>query len=117
MGSNLLIMLSAIYTRLVNYAITTGVSKESFLHYDRLALYCFLGVWLVSLPIGIYDESLVDGAHWLAVPVVVIIGGFLLGIEELASQIEEPFSILPLEAMCDDMERQMDEVVAMAKHD
>eukprot|EP00526_Cylindrotheca_closterium_P030078 CAMPEP_0113626284 /NCGR_PEP_ID=MMETSP0017_2-20120614/13593_1 /TAXON_ID=2856 /ORGANISM="Cylindrotheca closterium" /LENGTH=57 /DNA_ID=CAMNT_0000536459 /DNA_START=69 /DNA_END=242 /DNA_ORIENTATION=- /assembly_acc=CAM_ASM_000147 len=29
------------------------------------------------------------------------IAGFLLGIEELATQLEEPFSILPMEKMCE----------------
>ena len=33
--------------------------------------------------------------------VTFVISFFLFGIEEVGIQIEEPFSILPLEAMCD----------------
>ena len=45
------------------------------------------------------------------------IGCFLLGIEELASQIEEPFSILPIERYCDEIERTMREVEQMEVDD
>jgi hypothetical protein len=41
------------------------------------------------------------GRHWAVIPVVVGISGFFLGIEELATQMEEPFSILPMEKMCE----------------
>ena len=59
----------------------------------------------------------IDGAHWPLVPIMVTIGCFLLGIEELASQIEEPFSILPIERYCDEIERTMREVEQMEVDD
>lgn len=77
----------------------------------------FLGAWLVTLPFGLYDACAVDGAHWPLVPIMVTIGCFLLGIEELASQIEEPFSILPIERYCDEIERTMREVEQMEVDD
>jgi predicted membrane chloride channel (bestrophin family) len=77
----------------------------------------FLGAWLVTLPFGLYDTCSVDGAHWLLVPCMVTIGCFLLGIEELASQIEEPFSILPIAGYCNEIERSMREVEQMAVDD
>jgi hypothetical protein len=39
--------------------------------------------------------------HWLTIPATTILAIFLFGIEELGIQIEEPFGILPLEALCD----------------
>jgi predicted membrane chloride channel (bestrophin family) len=77
----------------------------------------FLGAWLVTLPFGLYDTCSVDGSHWLLVPCMVTIGCFLLGIEELASQIEEPFSILPIAVYCDEIDRSMREVEQMAVDD
>ena len=45
----------------------------------------------------------VDGSwnHLGTIPSCAIISFFLLGIEELGSQLEEPFGILPMEAFCD----------------
>jgi len=39
--------------------------------------------------------------HWATIPSTVLLTFFLLGIEELGVQIEEPFGILPLEAFAD----------------
>ena len=60
----------------------------------------FVGFWLALLPLAIYS---VDPSwnHLLTIPSVMVITFFLLGIEELGLQIEEPFSILPMEAFCD----------------
>lgn len=52
---------------------------------------------MLALPICLYDEF--PTAHWLILPVSLTIAFFLIGIEELGNLIEEPFSILPLEAM------------------
>lgn len=35
------------------------------------------------------------------IPTTVIVGLFLFGIDELALQLEEPFSILPMQKFCD----------------
>mmetsp|Transcript_8069 Transcript_8069/g.19540 ORF Transcript_8069/g.19540 Transcript_8069/m.19540 type:complete len:542 (+) Transcript_8069:51-1676(+) len=60
----------------------------------------FLAFWLFTLPIGMYEQ--LDGwNHWAVIPMTLIIASFLLGIEELATQMEEPFSILPMEKMCE----------------
>ena len=61
----------------------------------------FLAFWLLALPMGLYGPLAGSWNHWAVVPVTVFIGGFLLGIEELATQMEEPFSILPMEKMCE----------------
>merc|ERR1719298_66951 len=60
----------------------------------------FVGFWLALLPLAVYS---VDPSwnHLLTIPSCSAISFFLLGIEELGLQIEEPFSILPMEAFCD----------------
>jgi len=60
----------------------------------------FVGSWLVLLPLALYG---VDSSwnHLASIPSAAVIVFFLLGIEELGSQLEEPFGILPMEAFCD----------------
>jgi len=66
----------------------------------------FLGVWLATLPIGMYD---VLKAPLAMLPAMLLLSVFLLGINELANQIEEPFSILPLDAMCNGIHKSIEE--------
>ncbi len=61
----------------------------------------FLAVWLFALPLGLYAPFASTWNHIVMIPVTIVIGLFLLGIEELATQMEEPFSILPMEKMCE----------------
>jgi predicted membrane chloride channel (bestrophin family) len=61
----------------------------------------FLGVYMLLLPMALWGEL---GGNWAVVPASVTIAVFLFGIEELGIQIEEPFSILPLDSMCDSMQ-------------
>eukprot|EP00980_Cylindrotheca_fusiformis_P030555 scaffold25026_cov142-Cylindrotheca_fusiformis.AAC.1 len=61
----------------------------------------FLAFWLLALPLGLFEPMSATWNHIGVLPVVVLISGFLLGIEELATQMEEPFSILPMEKMCE----------------
>jgi predicted membrane chloride channel (bestrophin family) len=59
----------------------------------------FLTLFLLFLPFGLWkvDES---WNHWATIPMTDLIAFFLLGIEEIGIQLEEPFSVLPLEALC-----------------
>lgn len=60
----------------------------------------FLSFWLLTLPLGLWTID----SSWnkiLTIPVTAIISFFMLGVETLGVQLEEPFSILPLEALCD----------------
>ena len=61
----------------------------------------FLMVFLLFLPFAMWPAMEHSWNHWATVPVTDLIAFFLLGIEEIGIQIEEPFSILPLEAFCD----------------
>merc|ERR1719231_574456 len=60
----------------------------------------FVAFWLAILPLAIWgvDQS---WNHLVTIPASGLIVFFLLGIEELGMQIEEPFDILPIEAFCD----------------
>lgn len=61
----------------------------------------FLLVFLLLLPLALSVEVLkLDHSIWLTIPAVSFISFALLGIEEVAVQIEEPFSILPMEVCC-----------------
>ncbi|GAX83185.1 hypothetical protein CEUSTIGMA_g10611.t1 [Chlamydomonas eustigma] len=55
----------------------------------------FLFTWLTLLPFALYNSCGV----W-TLPVVAGVSAVLCGIEEIGVQIEEPFGILPLEAIC-----------------
>jgi predicted membrane chloride channel (bestrophin family) len=60
----------------------------------------FAGSWLLLLPLAIYGADS-SWNHIASIPSVAVIVFFLLGIEELGSQLEEPFGILPIEAFCE----------------
>ena len=60
----------------------------------------FLFTFLTFIPFGLWPVMDKSWNHLATIPVTFIIAFFLLGIEEIGIQIEEPFSILPLEALC-----------------
>jgi hypothetical protein len=60
----------------------------------------FLAFFLIFIPFGIWPVMGDSWNHWATIPATDVIAFFLLGIEEIGIQIEEPFSILPLEALC-----------------
>jgi len=72
-------------------------------HTDR-----FLAMWLLLLPLALYNEFDVSWNHITLIPASLLIGLFLLGVDELAIQLEEPFSILPLENSCDIVKESAD---------
>mmetsp|Transcript_30041 Transcript_30041/g.82479 ORF Transcript_30041/g.82479 Transcript_30041/m.82479 type:complete len:487 (-) Transcript_30041:296-1756(-) len=61
----------------------------------------FLAVWLLLLPFALYDPMKFTWNSIGLIPATAIISVFLFGIEELATQLEEPFTILPMQAFCD----------------
>merc|ERR1711937_50863 len=82
----------------------TGANERIFkspipLVYSRLTAR-FLTIFLVLLPLALWEPLGKSWNHWAVIPAEVIIAFFLFGIEEVGIQIEEPFSILPLEAFC-----------------
>jgi predicted membrane chloride channel (bestrophin family) len=61
----------------------------------------FLTSFMVLLPLALWGPMAGSWNHWATIPATTILAIFLFGIEELGIQIEEPFGILPLEALCD----------------
>jgi ion channel-forming bestrophin family protein len=51
----------------------------------------FLEVWLLLMPLTLYSSFDYTWNHWFMIPATMIISFFLLGIEELGIQLEEPF--------------------------
>ncbi|KAG2501956.1 hypothetical protein HYH03_000454 [Edaphochlamys debaryana] len=68
----------------------------------------FLILWLLWLPIALWSK-----AGWCVVPVEAILCYLLLGIDEIAIQMEEPFGILPLENFCDAVQQSVEQVAGM----
>ena len=82
----------------------TGANERIFkspipLVYTRLTAR-FLSVFLTLLPLAMWAALGESWNHWATIPATFILSIFLFGVEEVGIQIEEPFSILPLEAMC-----------------
>jgi len=82
----------------------TGANERIFkspipLVYTRLTAR-FLTIFLTLLPLALWGQLGGSWNHWATIPAEFIIAFFLFGIEEVGIQIEEPFSILPLEAFC-----------------
>ena len=71
----------------------------------------FLSAWLLLLPLALYEPFKGTWNHIGMVPAATIISIFLFGIEELAVQLEEPFSILPMQGFCDKICANLDEIV------
>ena len=61
----------------------------------------FLTTFMMLLPFGLWGATSQSWNHWTTIPGTALLAIFLFGIEELGIQIEEPFGILPLEALCD----------------
>jgi predicted membrane chloride channel (bestrophin family) len=75
----------------------------------------FLIVWVFLLPLCLWDPFASTWNHWAMIPTSCVIAYFLLGIEELAAQMEEPFSILPMEKMTGGIRLTADEHVDWKK--
>jgi len=53
----------------------------------------------------------------MMIPATLLISVFLFGIEELATQLEEPFTILPMQGFCDKIGANCDEIVSWVGQD
>jgi len=82
----------------------TGANERIFkspipLVYTRLTSR-FLTIFLIMLPLALWGQLGDSWNHWATIPAEFMIAFFLFGIEEVGIQIEEPFSVLPLESFC-----------------
>lgn len=70
-----------------------------------------LSSWLLFLPLALW-APLQSWNHIALIPTVALLSIFLLGIEELATQLEEPFTILPMQGFCDKIYNWVNEIVS-----
>ena len=57
----------------------------------------FLSFWLLLLPLGLWEPLGNSWNHIDTIPITFVLSIFLFGIEELATQLEEPFTVLPMQ--------------------
>ena len=74
----------------------------------------FLSAWLVFLPLALYEPFANSWNHSMMIPATAFISVCLFGLEELATQLEEPFTILPMQTFCDKIGMWCDEIVSWA---
>jgi ion channel-forming bestrophin family protein len=72
----------------------------------------FLTSWLLLLPFALYEPFAASWNHIAMIPATAIFSIFLFGIEELATQLEEPFTILPMQAFSDKIYNWCNEIVS-----
>ena len=77
----------------------------------------FITFWLLLLPFALYEPFAFSWNHIAMIPATAIISVFLFGIEELATQLEEPFTILPMQAFCDKIYNWCMEIMSWAPGD
>ncbi|KAK1733442.1 bestrophin family protein [Skeletonema marinoi] len=74
----------------------------------------FLSTWLLLLPFALYGQFGDSWNHIMMIPATAFISISLFGIEELATQLEEPFTILPMQGFCDKIGGWCDEITSWA---
>ncbi len=74
----------------------------------------FLATWLLALPFGLYSQFGDSWNHSMMIPDTAFISVCLFGIEELATRLEEPFTILLMQGFCDKIGANCDEIVSWA---
>ena len=63
----------------------------------------FLSIWALLVPLALYSSFAESQLVLATLPASMILAFFLFGIDELAMQLEEPFSILPMGYFCKDI--------------
>lgn len=77
----------------------------------------FTALWLFMLPFGLYGQFADSWNHIAMIPATAAISLALFGIEELATQLEEPFTILPMQIFCDKIYNWCKEIVSWEPND
>lgn len=70
----------------------------------------FLLVWVLLLPFALWEPFGNMWNHIGLMPTMAMLGLMLFGIEELATQLEEPFTVLPMQAFCDKIGNWVNEI-------
>ena len=77
----------------------------------------FISFWLLLLPLALWQPMSGTWNHIGMIPATSALSIFLFGIEELATQLEEPFTILPMQAFCDKIGNWCNEIVGWVPGD
>lgn len=77
----------------------------------------YLAIWLLLLPFGMYDTFGNSWNHIAMIPAMAVISIMLFGIEEIGTQLEEPFTVLPMQAFCDKIYNWCMEIVSWSPGD
>jgi len=72
----------------------------------------FLIVWVMLLPFAMWEPFGNMWNHIGLMPTMAVVGIMLFGIEELATQLEEPFTVLPMQAFCDKIGNWCNEIAS-----
>jgi len=91
--------------RIVNLEDNCGACERIFttpvpLVYTRLTAR-FLSFWLLTMPLALWEPFKTSWNHVAMIPAAGLLALFLFGIEELAIQLEEPFSIFNLQELAE----------------
>jgi predicted membrane chloride channel (bestrophin family) len=72
----------------------------------------FLSLWMLLFPFAIHDEFIrADTSGVPTLPAAAALSLFFFGIEELSVQLEEPFSILPMQIFCDEIKESAEGII------
>jgi ion channel-forming bestrophin family protein len=77
----------------------------------------FLAAYLLLLPFALYEPFAFSWNHIAMVPATAVMSIFLFGIEELSTQLEEPFTILPMQVFCDKIYNWCNEIMTWSPGD
>ena len=77
----------------------------------------FLATWLFLLPFGLYDSFASSWNHIALIPAMSVVSIMLFGIEEIGTQLEEPFTVLPMQSFCDKIYNWCMEIVSWGPGD
>jgi len=85
------------------------IARTPMIHSYRVFVRQCIAIFLFSFPWGIAQDF-----QWWTVPLTIIVSYFMLGMEVVAENVEEPFGLddddLDLEGMCKTIEQSMHEV-------
>jgi ion channel-forming bestrophin family protein len=77
----------------------------------------FLSVWLLFVPFALWEPFGFMWNHIGMLPTMAVLTLLLFGTEELATQMEEPFTILPMQAFCDKIGNWCNEIISWTDGD
>jgi predicted membrane chloride channel (bestrophin family) len=71
-----------------------------------------LSAWLLLIPFALWEPFGFMWNHFGMLPSMAVLTLLLFGIDELATQMDEPFTILPMQAFCDKIGNWCNEIVS-----